>query len=292
MPSTGTSAGVRDTCRSSKLAERRGEDAALLAGGQSLVPLMRTRTTAPAVVIDLNAVDELNHMDADGSALRIGSMVRQSTVEKSPVVMEACPLVSQATSLIGSPAIRNRGTVGGSLAFGNPAGELPAAALALGATITLASVDGQRSCEAAEFFVGAFKTDIRPGEILVEASFPVIADDTGWSILETGPRLGDPPVAGAVCGVSLSPYRSIDDVRIVVYGVAETPVRLPDMEDALRGHPGDSGPPIDWPSATAGLQTNGDMRATPEFRRHLAAVLLERAFSEALAQAGARHAKS
>ena len=224
------------------------EDAKVLAGGQSLIPLLNFRLARPAHLVDVNRIPGLDRVYERDGGVAVQALARQSQVEDSAIVARVCPLLRAAVRLVAHRVIRNRGTVCGSLAHADPASELPATLLALGGAVTARSVRGERSIAAGDLFSGVFETALAPDEVLVEAWFP--APDGPFAILEESRRHGDFALAGVV--------RS--GATLALFGVAPTPV-LADPRDAARG-----------------LQPSGDLEATGEFRKHLVRVLTERAF--------------
>lgn len=225
------------------------EDAKILAGGQSLVPLMNFRLARPAHLVDINRIGFLDSIVEGDGGVYVSALARQSAVEDSELVARVCPPLIAGIRLVAHRAIRNRGTVCGSLAHADPASELPAVLLALGGHLDVQSVRGRRSIPAEEFFTGVYETALAPDEMLVRAWFPAF---TGrFSVLEESRRHGDFAMAGIV--------RAGD--RLALFGVAPTPV-LADHQDPTRG-----------------LRPSGDLEATPEFRLHLINVLVEKAFA-------------
>ena len=247
-----------------------GDEAKVLAGGQSLIPLMSLRLAHPTVLIDINHVDELATIERHNGSLRIGAMVRHRTAERSKEVADAVPLISKVMPFIGHVAIRSRGTVGGSLAHADPAAELPAVALALGATFNARSKErGERSIPAADFFGGYFTTSIEPDEILTSIDFPVV--EGGSAVHEVARRHGDFAMVGAV--VATPP----GDTRIALINVAEKPVRATAAEEALNG-----GASLDEVAALVSrdLDPSGDLHASAAYRKKVAGVCVKRALQE------------
>jgi CO/xanthine dehydrogenase FAD-binding subunit len=225
------------------------EDAKVLAGGQSLVPLLNFRLARPAHLVDINRIRDLDAIYERDGGVAVQALVRQAGVEDSELVARLCPLLTAAIRLVAHRVIRNRGTVCGSLAHADPASELPAVLLALGGHVIARSSRGDRAIPAQELFSGVFETTLAPDELVAEAWFPA---STGTStILEESRRHGDFALAGVV--------RAAD--RLALFGVAPTPV-LADPSDPTRG-----------------LQPSGDLEATPEFRLHLVRVLTQKAFA-------------
>ena len=225
------------------------EDAKVLAGGQSLIPLLNFRLARPAHLVDINRVSGLDRVYERDHGVAIQALARQADVEDSDLVARICPLLRDAVRLVAHRVIRNRGTVCGSIAHADPASELPAVLLALGGHVVARSTRGERTIQAGELFTGVFETALAPDELLVEAWFP--ASRPPAVILEESRRHGDFALAGVV--------RAGD--RLVLFGVAPTAV-LVDPRDPAQG-----------------LQPSGDLEATPDFRRHLVRVLTERAFA-------------
>jgi carbon-monoxide dehydrogenase medium subunit len=268
-------------------------EAKVLAGGQSLVPLLNMRLARPRALVDLNRVRGLDSIREDDGHLVIGAMVRQRHAERSEFVARAQPLLRDALKQIAHPQIRNRGTVGGSLAHADPAAELPAVALALGAEFTVSGPAGEHSIPAGEFFVTFLTTALQPDEVLTAVSFPTRAAATGWSIQEVSRRHGDFALAGAAVTVRMDGVRC-SEARIALFGVGATPVRATSAEESLRGESLSEGA-LDAASAKAAGEIDeplGDIHASSEFRRHLAKVTARRALAEAArrAQNGGSHA--
>src|SRR5580693_7309943 len=200
------------------------DQASVLAGGQSLIPLLALRLARPAVLIDINGVDGLSGVSATDGSVGIGAMTREYVAEESAVIADAVPLLAAALPLIGHEAIRSRGTIGGSLAHADPAAELPAVALALDAEFVVRSQSGERVIPAAEWFEGYLATARRPDEILVEVRFPAAAPGTGVSFQEVARRHGDFAIVGLAASLTLADG-AVSDARLAFSGVADVPVR-------------------------------------------------------------------
>lgn len=251
-----------------------GEDAKVLAGGQSLIPLLSLRLSYPSLLVDLNGVGELASIERSDGTLRIGSMVRHRTAERSADIREAVPLVSAAMPYIGHVAIRSRGTVGGSLAHADPAAELPAIALALDATFVARSqARGERRIPAVDFFDGYFTTTLEPDEVLCAVELPVQPPGTGVAVEEVSRRHGDFAMVGAVAAVTPS-----GEARIGLINVAEKPVRAAEAEQAFASG-ADLAEVADL--ATRDLEPSGDLHASPEYRKKVAGVCVKRALAKA-----------
>jgi carbon-monoxide dehydrogenase medium subunit len=255
-----------------------GEDAKVLAGGQSLVPLLNFRLAHPGVLVDINRVADL----AQTSQTHLGALVRQRALEHS-----TCPLLRQAMPFIGHAQIRNRGTLGGSLAHADPAAELPAVMLALEAELTLQRTSGQRTVKAEDFFLGQLTTAIEPDELLVEVALPAWPERTGSSLHEVAIRRGDFALGGVATMLSLDAQGRVSRARIVPFGVGDRPVRQREAEASLAG-----GQPSADAFAEAGrivsehVEPWDDIHASAAYRRRLAGLLTERALACALAEVG------
>jgi aerobic carbon-monoxide dehydrogenase medium subunit len=261
------------------------DDARVLAGGQSLVPLLNFRLARPAHVIDIGRVPALGDVRETPAGLVIGAMVRQSRAERSPVVAARCPLLAAALPWIAHPPIRARGTVCGSLAHADPAAELPAVAAALDATFLAWSAHGRREIAAADFFQTYLTTALRPDELLAAVRFPAAAPLTGAAFHEVSRRHGDFAMAGAAAQVTLADG-AITDARICLSGVAAVPLRCAESERALLGSAAD--PAVLRLAADAALDIldpADDMHAPASYRKHVAGVLLRRAVTAAYRRA-------
>jgi carbon-monoxide dehydrogenase medium subunit len=263
-----------------------GDDARPLAGGQSLIPLLSLRLAQPSHLIDLAGVAELVSIGAEDGHLVLGAMVREHAAERHEEVYRQAPLLAEALPLIGHPAIRSRGTVGGSLAHADPAAELPAVALALDAELVAQSHDrGPRTIKATDFFTGFFTTALAPDEILTAIRIPAAAPGAGGAIAEVARRHGDFAVVGAVAVVRLESGR-IADARLVFTGVSDTPVRATAAESMLVGaEPTDEVFTEAAREASKDLSPPADLHGTSAYRRHLAGVLAHRTLSVAAQRA-------
>jgi carbon-monoxide dehydrogenase medium subunit len=217
----------------SLLAEH-GDEAKVLAGGQSLVPLMNLRLARPEVLVDVNQVRELSHVTLDGDVLRIGAMTRHREIAASDVVARACPPLCQAAAMVGYPAIRNRGTIGGSVAHADPVAEIPCVACATDAEIVVVGPDGRRTIAARDFFLGYFTTALDPSELLVEVRFPVAGGTDAWDVREFTRKAGDFAVALVAVGITLADG-AVAGARIAFGGVSDRPLRAGEAEEMLAG---------------------------------------------------------
>ncbi|HKP17003.1 MAG TPA: xanthine dehydrogenase family protein subunit M [Gaiellaceae bacterium] len=259
------------------LLEQHGDEATVLAGGQSLVPLLNLRIARPRVVVDVNRVAGLGGFEAGGGALRLGALVRTAAVERDPGVAAGWPGLREAIRHSGHPQIRNRSTVGGSVAHADPASELPAVLVALEATVTLRSTAGARELAAADFFVGPFTTARRPDELVTEVR--VGARPGASAFREVARRHGDFALVGVYAGVDLDDG-SVGAARIALCGASPVPLRAVDAEHALAGRPLDERAIDDAAeAAAAAVDPWDDLNGPAEYRRDLARVLTRRTLS-------------
>jgi len=264
------------------------DEASVLAGGQSLIPLLALRLANPAVLIDINGVDELSGVSAADGWVAVGAMTREYIAEESGTVADAVPLLAAALPLIGHEAIRNRGTIGGSLAHADPAAELPAVARALDAEFVVRSPAGERVVPAAEWFEGFLTTSRRPDELLVEVRFPAAERGTGVSFQEVARRHGDFAIVGLAASLTLS-GGAITDARLAFAGMSDVPVRAAAAEDLLVGESPSAGL-FDEAArrATADTDPPPDLHGSAEYRKKVAAALVRRGLREAADNAGRR----
>jgi carbon-monoxide dehydrogenase medium subunit len=251
-----------------------GDDAKLLAGGHSLLPLMKLRLARPAMLIDIGRLADLSYIRADGDHIAIGALTRHHDVATSELLAEEVPLLPAAASQVGDPQIRHRGTIGGSLAHGDPASDLPAVVLALGGTLVARGPGGERTIPAAEFFQGFLETALAPDELLTEIRVPRVAG-AGWSFQKFNRRAHDWAIVG-VAAVRTGSNGGGTGVALI--NMASTPVRAGAVETALAGGASAAEAAV---HAGDGLNPPNDINASPEFRRHLAEVLVRRALEEA-----------
>jgi aerobic carbon-monoxide dehydrogenase medium subunit len=270
------------------LLREHGDDAKVLAGGQSLVPMLALRLTRFPHLVDVNRVAELDGVELRGGMLGIGAVTRQSTIERDPTIGDSVPLLSHAVKLIGHFQIRNRGTVGGSLAHADPAAELPVVALTLDAELEVENAGGSRRVPAADFFVGTWTTALEPEDLLVRAWFPVRNGHSGFAVEEVARRLGDFGLAGVAAAVSLADGETVASAAIGLLGMGSTPLRAPAAEQALTG----SGPDLDPAAldeigrlAVADADPPDDMHASRRYREQVGAHLVAKAVASALEEA-------
>ena len=271
------------------LLRKHGDEAKPLAGGQSLVPLLTLRLARPAVLVDLNHLEELRAVRREGDALWIGALVRHRALERGEGVLRACPLLQDAAALIGNVRVRALGTIGGSLAHADPAAELPAVVQALDGTVALKGPQGERQVPAGDFFVGALTTALGPAEVIVGVRLPVLGPGVGYAVEEFSRRAGDFAVVAAVAVVELRSPGEIARARVALAGVGSTPRRLPGVEAALAGQRPDAETLRRAAGGAAGeVDPDGDAHASASYRRHLARVLTARALERAAAMAARR----
>lgn len=264
---------------------RLGDEGRILAGGQSLVPLMNFRLAQPEHVVDINRLAELDYVRADNGTIRVGALARQSRVENDAEVATRAPLLREALGLVAHPPIRHRGTVVGSIAHADPAAELPSAALCLEATVTVRGVRGDRQIAARDFFLGPFETAVEPGELVTEVAFPAAAPGTGHAFVEFARRHGDFAIAGAAVTLALRDG-AVADPRVVLCGVGPVPLRAEGAERALAGaQPGEEAIEAAAAAAVEGVEPPGDMHGGTRYRVGVARAQVRRAIAKALARA-------
>jgi len=258
-----------------------GDDARILAGGQSLMPILNMRLATPGRLVDLNRVGTLSYIVERAGGVAIGAMTRQRTAERSELVATAVPLVAEALPWVGHSAIRNRGTIGGSLAHADPAAELPAVAVCLDARLTVRGAAGERTIAAREFFRGYLTTALAPTELLTEVWFPGLPSGSGAAWIELARRHGDYALVGVAAVVTLG-GSTVRRASLAVIGVDGVPVRVVDAERLLIGAP------LSAESMAAAadrvcraITPPADIHATAAYRRHLAGLLTVRALTRA-----------
>jgi aerobic carbon-monoxide dehydrogenase medium subunit len=255
------------------LLSQHGDDAKLLAGGHSLIPLMKLRLASPAVLIDVARIADLSYIRDSGDHVAIGALTRHRDIETSNLLKTEVPILAHVASLVGDPQVRHRGTIGGSLAHGDPASDLPATVLALGGTLVARGPGGERTIAATDFFTGFLETALAPDELLTEIRVPKVAG-SGWSYQKFNRRALD----WAIVGVAAVRFADRSDAGVALVNMGPTPLRATAVEAALS-----AGAPA---AEAAGLADDAteppsDLNAGPEYRRHLARVLVRRALEEA-----------
>jgi len=261
-----------------RMLHENGEDAKLLAGGHSLLPLMKVRLAAPTILIDLRKVPGLDHVQQDDGGWRIGAMTRHAQLQDTSEL----GVVSRAASLIADQQVRNRGTIGGSLAHADPASDLPMVLLALDGEVTARGPNGERTIAAADLFQDYMTTSLAHDEVITEIRLPDVGT-YGFGYQKFARRAEDWAMVGACALVSRAPDGTCDDVRIGLTHMAATPLRATAAEDALRGGQlDDNSIAAAAERAAEGTDPPGDLNATPDYKRHLARVLTRRALEEAV----------
>lgn len=259
-----------------------GENARLLAGGQSLVPLMNLRMGKPKVLIDLNPCSELAYIEKRADHVAYGAMTRQIDAQNTAVTQADCPLVAQALAHAGPVAVRNRATVGGTLAHADRTAELPGVAAALDATFIIEGPDGRRETPAERFFVADLMTDVKPGEMLREVRFPLCDADAFSTFLEVGVRQRDMAIAGLAAYLEMKSDRTCRKARLALIGVEPTPVRLREIEAQVLSRALDAESIRDLArQASELIEPLSDVHASERYRRHVVGSLVARALEEA-----------
>jgi len=270
-----------------ELLHEHGDNAKLLAGGQSLVPAMNFRVVQPAILIDLNRVGELSYIREGDSLLRVGAMTRERQLEFDSAVAKRTPLLTEAAPFIAHPQIRNRGTIGGSIVNADPAAELPVLMLALNARLNARNASGERWVDAQDFFVGMFSTALDPDEILVEIELPFISPRTGWSFMEVAPRAGDYALMGVAALVTLDENGRCTEARLVYLNAGDGLVNAKGAARMLEGEIPDD--PVIQAAADSASQNEinpfGNIHASSDFQRHLARVLTRKTLKQATERA-------
>jgi carbon-monoxide dehydrogenase medium subunit len=269
-----------------ELLDSHADDAKILAGGQSLVPVMNFRLATPEHLVDVNHVPEMSGCVRSNGHLRLGALTRHSELLAREEIRSLCPLLTEAAPFIGHPQIRSLGTLGGSLAHADPSAELPGVMLALGADIVVTGPDGERRIAAEEFFVSHFTTALEPSDVLTAVEVPVAPPRSGAAFLEVAARFGDFALAGAAVTVTIAEDDSISAVRIACTSVSDTPVRMADVERELLGR----APTADVLTAVAAgvrdsLDPPAGLKASADYKRRTAGVLAARAVEQAWNQA-------
>jgi carbon-monoxide dehydrogenase medium subunit len=269
------------------LLDRYGDEAKILAGGQSLMPLINLRLARPGVIIDINRLRNLDAIStAPDGGLTIGALARQRTLERSTMIQEQNPMLAAAMPLIGHFQIRNRGTIGGSLVHADPAAELPAVSLLLGGEFLLRSNSGARLVAAADFFLGYLATACRPGELLTEIRLPKWRAGEAWAVIEIARRKGDFALVGVALRAGLDGAGTLQNTGIVMFGVGGKPQRMEHGEALLNGRRIDQALLSELSRVVAEeLDPDPDVHASAVYRKEVGGVLVRRALQSALAKA-------
>jgi carbon-monoxide dehydrogenase medium subunit len=263
-----------------ELLGQHGEDSKLIAGGHSLIPLMRLRLAVPTVLIDLGRLDDLRYVRDEGEHLAIGALTRHRDVHNNELVKEHCGILGYTAGLLGDPSVQHRGTLGGTLAHGDPSGDMPSVISALEGELVIKGPDGERTVGALDFFKEFLLTDLEPEEVLTEVRVPKLGSNTGWSYKKFSRRSQDWAIVGVAAVVERSDG-GIDSARIGLTSMGSTPIRASATEEALSGASTDQVEEA-ANSADEGTSPASDDAASAEFRRHLARVWTRRAVEEAL----------
>jgi carbon-monoxide dehydrogenase medium subunit len=264
-----------------------GGEAKILAGGQSLVPMLNFRLLRPAILVDINRIPGLAFIEDAGDAVKIGALTRHHQIETSPVIAKHFPVLSCAMTHVAHLAIRNRGTIGGSLSHADPAAELPMMALLLGAKLHIVSGRGERFVEARAFFHDALTVDLADDELLTEIHLPKLPPRTGWGFEEVARRAGDFALAAVAVTITMS-GGAMKEARIALTGVGPTPLRASEAEALLAGQKPETKLMARAIEAVrAAIEPETDLHASADYRRQLAGALAGRALATALQRAGA-----
>ncbi len=257
-----------------------GEDAKILAGGHSLIPLLRLRLAAPSVLVDIGRIEDLNYIREEEDHLAIGAFTHHRRIHNDDTVNEHCGILAYTAGQLGDPSVQHRGTIGGAVAHGDPSGDLPSVITALEGEVVVKGPDGERTISAADFFLDWLYTALDEQEVVTEVRVPKLSSDTGWSYKKFSRRSQDWAVVGVAAVVEKS-NGNIDSARIGLTSMGSTPIRATAVEEALSGaSPGDVAEAAE--SADEGTNPASDDAASEEFRRHLARVWTRRAVEEAL----------
>ena len=260
------------------LLQQHGDDAKVLAGGHSLVPMLKLRLANPAFLVDISGISELKGITSGGDKVTIGALTTHNDIEQSAELKSSFPILHEAATLIGDPMVRNRGTFGGSLAHADPAGDWPAVALALGAQMHITGLDGERTVAAADFFIDILTSDIQPGELLTSIDLPVAGGKVGMSYQKFSHPASGYAVVGVAAIVTVDGSGNCASARVAVTGAGAKATRLNSVEDALIGK-ALSEENVAAAAATAGggIDYLGDIYASEEYREHLVKVFAKRA---------------
>ena len=277
----------RSLAEAVELLGRHGFDAKLLAGGQSLLPLLNMRMAQPEHLVDLNRVPDLDYVVERDGGIAVGAMTRHRTVETSPLVRTRCPLLAEAVAQVGHLPIRARGTMGGTIAHADPAAELPGVLAALEGRVTLRGPSGERTVEAADLFVTYLTTTAEPDELVTEVWYPAAPPRTGHAWVELARRHGDYALVGVGASLTLADDGTIGDARLAFISAGPVPLRARAAEDGLRGERPDEAAFREAARLVArDVEPESDIHATADYRRHLAGILTLRALGRAAERAG------
>lgn len=269
-----------------QLLQQSGGDAKILAGGHSLLPMMKLRLVQPPLLIDISRIADLRGIERADGGLRIGAMTTETEIQDSALVREVCPLLAETASHIGDQQVRNRGTIGGTLAHGDPAADMPAAFLALGGSVTVVGPNGERTIAAEDLFVDMLTTALEPDEVLTSVRVPALPSRTGTAYEKFANAASGYAIAGVAAVIMLDAQGACAEARIAITGAGSKATRASAVEDALRGKRLDD----DTIAAAAehapdGLSLLSDLHADEEYRAHLSRVYTRRAVQRAAARA-------
>lgn len=265
-----------------ELLDRYGNEAKIIAGGQSLVPMMNFRLARPEILIDINGIKELEYIKTEGDELVIGALTRERDIEQSPLVIEKWPILSKAVSFIGHSAIRNRGTVGGSLVHADPSAEIPTSLCALNGKVKVMGPSGEKILEPEEFFLTYLTTSLEPSDLLVEVRIPALPEKMGWSFSELSRRSGDFAIVAVGILLFTETVGVCREARISMGGVAPTPVRAEEAEALLAGQKITEKLIAEAAQQAAEeTDTDPDYHASAEYRKDMARVFVKRGLQEA-----------
>ena len=267
-----------------ELLGQHGYDAKVLAGGQSLMPMMNLRLARPAVVVDINRVEGLAGIASDAGGMTIGAMTRQRQIERSAEIGDKFPVISAAIPHIAHFQIRNRGTIGGSLAHSDPAAEIPALCVALDAEVTAASSSGERAIEASDLTIGPLTTSLEPEELLTQVRLPALDGEWRWGFREVCRRDGDFALVGAITLLRLDSGGVCQEARIAMFGVGDGPIRASEAEASLAGRAVDADARAEAAAlVSAAVDPGSDIHASAEYRKEVSGVMARRALEDACA---------
>lgn len=268
------------------LLEELGENGKIIAGGQSLVPIMNMRLATPEALIDINNLEDLHYIKKEDSMIKIGALTRQRIVETSDIIRENCGLLADSIPHIGHVQTRNRGTIGGSLVHADPTAELPLALLALKGTLHISSSDEVRVVEAEDFFITYLTTDMMPYEILTEIQIPIMEGRVGYAFAEIARRHGDFGIVAAACVMTIDDNENIESIRLTLGGVEAIPLLVEEAEEIFQGEKvTDSLLEQITEAVVDVIDPESDLHASAEYRTHLAKILTKRVINEAYSKA-------
>jgi aerobic carbon-monoxide dehydrogenase medium subunit len=268
------------------LLQQHGDEAKILSGGQSLIPMMKLRLARPAYLIDINRITGLSYIKEEGGMLKIGGLTREAEIEASPLVRSRYPLLMDTAGVIADPQVRSMATIGGNLAHGDPANDHPAAMMAFGAQVVTTGAQGERTIPIEEFFVSLFTTALAPDEILTEIRIPIAAARSGGAYFKLERKVGDFATAAAAVQLTLDSSGAVQKIGIGLTNVGPTPIKARKAEDALRGKKPDAALIAQAAQLAASeAQPSSDLRGPEEYKRGLVKELTRRALSRALERA-------